>query len=161
MLFCAQARLHVYTVQYGRWRFALSWFSDSRYTRKRSRSQLCYLFTFAPVQSVSAPVESTSTHRGRPLYYYACHLQPDKRTTTIWPAFQIQHLPCAAMFWFKCLILQPRISLFGSGGLGPGSNVPGQRWFHTSVLPCRRTQQLRHKWWTVLEHGALMFTLIK
>lgn len=56
------------------------------------------------------------------------------------------------MFWFKCLILQPRISMFGSGGLGHGSNVPGQCWFRTSVWPCRRTQELGHKWWAWRAH---------
>lgn len=76
-----------YADQCSRWPYAPSWIPNRQRTRNTNR---CYhLLTCAAVQSLSAPAFSSSFS------------VLETSSTTIWLVFQLKHLPCTSMFWFK------------------------------------------------------------
>lgn len=82
------SRLHMcYIDQYSRWPYAPSWFPNRQHTRNTNRRY--HLLTCATVQSVSAPASLLSFS------------VLETSLTTIWLVFQLKHLPCPSMFWFK------------------------------------------------------------
>lgn len=118
MLFCAQTCLHMCTVQYSWWQYALSWFTKLPIPKKKKPGvPLVFLHCSSACRwtSVEHIHASSWLLLLLSMLLYAFFIL-EMSTTIFWPAFKLQNLHCTAMFWFKCkcwLNATGAFSLFG------------------------------------------------
>lgn len=97
-----------------------------------------------PIQSVVIYPELVGKppiHRKRRILLYMLFWTLEMPTTTIWAAFQIQHLSWADVVWFKHGLRLNTTSLLRNSGLRYGSCIPGHDGFHSSSISCPSTQE--------------------